>query len=464
MNIKKEKKWGEDVFPLLSWFKIDKVKNAKVMVVGAGALGNEALKNLALFGVGHIVVVDFDKIEYSNLTRSILFRPEDADKGYYKAEIAAKRLKEINPTIQVEAICGDLAADVGLGVYRRMDVVIGCLDSVWARVLLNHQCFRVNKIWIEGGIGDLEGQVAAYQLDKSCYECSLSEEELADLQNSMPCPWIAEINQEHGRVATTPVSASIIAAIQVQEAMKIIHKEEIDAQEEMTIIPKKEIDAQGEITIIHKEEIDAQEEMKIISKEEIDAFVLIPAKKSVLPRGAGVFTTLVGNMFHYEGAHPNAENFTFSSYYNDCSAHEHWENIVEIPELGAFCTVKDTLRILKEILGVQSVEINLLNNKFVDFLTSRSDNKKFTVMLPVSKISDYIKSSSELEFLSISQGGLLQNEFENIDDEFPYPDLTLKQIGVPYFDILKIETEKGYFYVELSADKQRYKTILEDEQ
>ena len=61
--------WGEGVYTLLSWFKKDKVKNARVLVAGAGALGNEVVKNLALFGVGQIFVVDFDQIEISNLRR-----------------------------------------------------------------------------------------------------------------------------------------------------------------------------------------------------------------------------------------------------------------------------------------------------------------------------------------------------------------------------------------------------------
>ena len=91
--------WGEGVFTLLSWFKKDKVKNARVLVVGAGALGNEVVKDLALFGVGHIYVVDFDRIELSNLTRSVLFREADAYSHSYKAEIVAKRAMEINPQI-----------------------------------------------------------------------------------------------------------------------------------------------------------------------------------------------------------------------------------------------------------------------------------------------------------------------------------------------------------------------------
>jgi len=403
-----KKEWGAEVFPLLSWFKIDKVKNAKVMVVGAGALGNEVLKNLALFGVGNIVIVDFDTIEYSNLTRSILFRPQDADKGFYKAEIAAKRLKEINPAIQVQAICGDLSTAVGLGIYRRMDVVVGCLDSLRARKLLNRLCFRAGKIWIEGGIGDLEGQVTGYQLNKNCYECSLSDTEMRDAdandeENRTSCPNIAQGNETKGRVATTPVSASIIGAIQAQEAMKIIHKEELES---------------------------------------------------------GVFSALIGKMFHYEGKHPEAGIFDFDSYDNKCISHEFWENIVEIPALSADIKISTAIRIIKKALDVKSITINLRNDKFVDHLISRSDNTKFVTMLPKSQIPNYIDASKELEYLAVKDGGLYQHSYENIDKEFPYPDLTLKQIGIPYFDVLQITTEKGYAYVELSADKKYYKKLL----
>ena len=400
INVPIKKQWGEDVFPLLSWFKINKVRNAKVMVVGAGALGNEVLKNLALFGVGNIVVVDFDLIEYSNLTRSVLFRPEDADKGYSKAEVAAKRLKEINPTINVQAICGDLATDVGLGVYRRMDVMLGCLDSLRARVLLNRLCFRAGKIWIEGGIGDLEGQVSAYQLNKSCYECSLSDEENEDVsgegyENRASCPQIAQGNTERGRVATTPVSASIIGAVQAQEAMKIIHGEELQT---------------------------------------------------------GAFRSLVGNMFHYEGKNVQAGAFEFKSYNEECVSHECWDNIFEVQTLSANTSIRDVFKIIKETLDVESVTINLRNDKFVDYLSSRFDNKKYTAMLPASKIPNIIDASKELEYLSINYGGLYQHSYENIDEEFPYMNLSLKQIGIPYLDVLQITTEKGYFYVELSAD------------
>lgn len=78
---------------LIPWWDQEKIQNAKIMVVGAGALGNELVKNLTLLGIGNILILDMDSIENSNLTRSVLFRRNDV--GRYKAEVAAERAREI---------------------------------------------------------------------------------------------------------------------------------------------------------------------------------------------------------------------------------------------------------------------------------------------------------------------------------------------------------------------------------
>ena len=169
MGEKLKYEWGEGVFTLLSWFKKEKVKNAKVLVAGAGALGNEVVKNLALFGIGHIYVCDFDRIEISNLTRSILFREEDAINHAYKAEVVAKRAMEINPQIKVTPIVGNLFSDIGFGLYRTVDVIIGCLDSRIARYQLNRLALRAGKTWIDGSIENLTGVVRVYTPGVSCY-------------------------------------------------------------------------------------------------------------------------------------------------------------------------------------------------------------------------------------------------------------------------------------------------------
>ncbi|MCX6004775.1 MAG: ThiF family adenylyltransferase, partial [Chloroflexi bacterium] len=116
-----------DSLQLISWWQQSHVAKARVMVVGAGALGNEILKNLALLGIGHIFIIDFDDIEASNLTRSVLYR--ESDIGHHKAEIAAKRIKEINPDIKVAFRHGNACTDIGLGLVKFMDVVIAAVDN-----------------------------------------------------------------------------------------------------------------------------------------------------------------------------------------------------------------------------------------------------------------------------------------------------------------------------------------------
>src|SRR5437660_1674843 len=120
---------------LIGWWDQEKLRAAKVLVVGAGAIGNEVLKNLALLGIGHVWAIDCDEIEDSNLSRSILFR--QADCGRSKAIVAAEAMRNINPDISVVPIHGNVITDVGLGLFREANVVIGCLDNREARLWVN---------------------------------------------------------------------------------------------------------------------------------------------------------------------------------------------------------------------------------------------------------------------------------------------------------------------------------------
>lgn len=387
--------WGEGVYTLLSWFKKEKVKNARVLVAGAGALGNEVVKDLALFGVGHIYVVDFDQIEISNLTRSVLFREEDAFQHRYKAEVVAQRAREINPQIEVTPIVGNLFSEVGLGLYRSVDVVIGCLDSRLARYQLNRLSLRAGKSWIDGSIENLTGTVRVYTPGMSCYECGLSREEFNHIMLRTGCADVVRLQSSTGRVATTPVSASIVGAIQVQEAMKILHLDETENSP---------------------------------------------------------FQTLQGKMLRYEGMTNSMNIYRYASWKKNCPAHECWENVVEDEQLSANMTVSEALKRMKELLGVEALELNMRNNKFIDKIISDRPEKEFEVMLPESKLDAYIDKDKELRQLSYKT--LFHKSFyENIDSEFPYQDLTLQEIGIPPFDVVQVSTDKGMFYVELSADK-----------
>src|SRR5688572_3734677 len=87
-------------FRLIGWWDQERLSRARVLVIGAGALGNEILKNLALLGVGNVFIADLDRVANSNLSRSVLFREQDC--GQPKVEVAAERTREIYPAMRVQ--------------------------------------------------------------------------------------------------------------------------------------------------------------------------------------------------------------------------------------------------------------------------------------------------------------------------------------------------------------------------
>jgi adenylyltransferase/sulfurtransferase len=217
---------------LIDWFDVERVRAAKILVVGAGAIGNEVLKNLAMLGVGNIFILDKDIVEISNLSRSILFTPADANQP--KALVAANGVKRINPSVAARWKVGNLMHDLGLGVVRRMDVVIAGLDNVRARFRLNDMCLKAGRPWIEAGIGVLNGDVSVYRPDSgACYECYMPPE-LVEL--ALPCNRLASRYDSEGKVATTPTMASIVGGVQAQEALKLLH---LDTWEGRTLSSRK---------------------------------------------------------------------------------------------------------------------------------------------------------------------------------------------------------------------------------
>ncbi len=212
-------------FEPIEWWDQSLLSQARVLVVGAGALGNEVIKNLCLLGAGNLVIADLDRVERTNLSRSVLFR--ESDEGQPKAHCAARAARELYPEVRAEPLCGNILADVGLGYFRWADVVVGALDNREARVFVNQVCARLGKLWIDGGIDVFQGVVRGFQPPKtSCYECTMSSVDWDMLNRRRSCSLVARRAVAEGGTPTTPITASVIGALQAQEVVKCLHRRE----------------------------------------------------------------------------------------------------------------------------------------------------------------------------------------------------------------------------------------------
>jgi molybdopterin/thiamine biosynthesis adenylyltransferase len=206
----------------IEWWDQALLSRTRVLVVGAGALGNEVIKNLALLGVGHVAIADMDRVELSNLSRSALFR--ESDEGKFKAECAAHAARQIFDGMKTTALVGNILADLGLGWFRWADCVIGALDNREARVFVNSACARVGRPWIDGGIEVLHGVARGFAPPKTaCYECTMSKVDWDLLNKRRSCSLLARRALGQRGTPTTPTTASVIGAIQVQEMVKLLH-------------------------------------------------------------------------------------------------------------------------------------------------------------------------------------------------------------------------------------------------
>jgi adenylyltransferase/sulfurtransferase len=365
-----------------------RISAAHVMVVGCGALGNEVLKNLVLLGVMHVVVVDFDVVEVGNLSRSVLFTKADAEAHRLKVDVVAERLKAMNPAIEVQTICGDVAYDVGLTLIRNMDVIIGCVDSRWARYCINRLCMRAGVPWVDGGIEELEGTARVFVPGKNCYACNLGPEGLRDMAKRMSCSGVIRRHEKAGSAPTTSLTASVIGAVQVQEAMKLIHREALEAE---------------------------------------------------------TMTSLCGKMFYYDGQHLTTKLLDFQAYDDECAVHDCWTP-VRPSVVSRQSPVSEALRLLCQTLGAQSVTICLENDCFVDYVTERANDRRTVVMRPGHAVEAFIEADPVL--CGIPFSGLYQHEYREIGADFPYGELTLAQLGIPRSDVLHVVADGQDYYIE----------------
>lgn len=369
----------------MPWWDAKKIKDARVLMIGAGALGNEVLKNLTLLGVGNIIVVDMDTIDYTNLSRSILFRPKDC--GAKKNEVAAAAMREINPNVKVMTLDADITFELGLGFYRHVDVVVGGLDNRLARLAINKACYKVDKTWIDGGIQDLGGQAHVYQPGLTCYECGLTARDLEFIEGRLSCLTVAQQHAEMGTMATTPISASIVGAIQAQEAMKVIFGE--------------------------------AERNRMIKED-----------------------------FYYEGKSNVVLQRGYPRLKDYCTSHTTYGKIIDSP-LSASTTVQEVLSWVGKHFGDANPGIELDELLVSEFVTEKS-HIRTKLLLPKAKMDNrFIARYRQVP----GEGLVITKSYTSIGAEHPeLATATLAECGVPAFHIIRILTEEGEKYVELSGD------------
>jgi molybdopterin/thiamine biosynthesis adenylyltransferase len=181
-----------------------KIKSATIVVAGSGGLGSPSSIYLAAAGVGHLIIVDKDVFELSNLNRQILGWQKDI--GRKKAEAAAEKLQALNPDIQITPRVMEISQDNVVELLEKADLVVDAMDNWATRFLLNKTCVDLNIPFIHAGVFGLYGQIMTIIPHKGpCLRCLLPE-----------------TPKDIGKFPVLGATPGLFAMLQVMEALKIL--------------------------------------------------------------------------------------------------------------------------------------------------------------------------------------------------------------------------------------------------
>ncbi|WP_031428841.1 HesA/MoeB/ThiF family protein [Flavimarina sp. Hel_I_48] len=185
----------------------EKLKNARVLVIGAGGLGCAVLPYLVASGIGHIGLMDGDVVSQSNLHRQVLYT--DADILKPKVTIAEKRLKALNPNVEIAAINGYFTGKNAQETVKSYDLIVDATDAIAARYLINDACVLCNKPFVHASIYRFQAQVSVFNYNNGpTYRCLFPNP-----------PKEAPSCAEAGVLGT---SVALAGMLQANEVMKII--------------------------------------------------------------------------------------------------------------------------------------------------------------------------------------------------------------------------------------------------
>ena len=187
----------------------ERLKAASVLIIGTGGLGSPSSLYLAAAGVGRIGLVDFDKVDYSNLQRQVLYSTSDVGKP--KIQVAKERLQATNPEIKIETYETRLSSENAMELFRNYDIIIDGTDNFPTRYLTNDACVLLGKPNVYGSIFRFEGQASVFDAKRGpCYRCLYPEP---------PPPGLVPSCAEGGVLGVLP---GLVGVIQATEAIKLI--------------------------------------------------------------------------------------------------------------------------------------------------------------------------------------------------------------------------------------------------
>lgn len=185
----------------------EKIKQSKVLVIGAGGLGSPILFYLAAAGIGHIGIMDDDVVSESNLQRQILYDSQCI--GEPKVEIAQRKLHALNPYCQVIPMYQRLTRENAVEITSGYDVVVDATDNLLSRYIINDACIENNKPFVYGSICEFKGQVSVFN-----YKGGPSYRDLYEYTEEVP-----HFRQPLGVIGALP---GTIGSIQATETLKVI--------------------------------------------------------------------------------------------------------------------------------------------------------------------------------------------------------------------------------------------------
>jgi molybdopterin-synthase adenylyltransferase len=239
---------------------MEKLRDSKICVIGVGGIGNPIVTQLTAMGIGKLKIVDRDVIEISNLHRQHLYTENDI--GKVKVEVAAERLKGINPTVEIEAVPVSVSKYTAESIIKGFDVVIDALDSIDARYALNDACIKFDIPFIYAGALGMLGSVCTILPNKSaCLRCIFP----ALAEDDMPTCSTEGVH---------PSILYLVSGVQVSETIKIITGQQPTLVNKLLYIDLNELSF-DKIHVFRQEECPSCgskkeiEEVKLIAQQQL---------------------------------------------------------------------------------------------------------------------------------------------------------------------------------------------------